>query len=73
MANGSTTRYTDAPYNISFDSNTYTAQGVFLGVSETEENADDDSNRPQRELRGGTGSAGAGNLINMPESESEQQ
>ena len=40
MANGSTTRYTDAPYNISFDSNTYTAQGVFLGVSETEENAD---------------------------------
>ncbi len=42
-------------------------------VEETEENADDDSNRPQRELRGGTGSAGAGNLINMPESESEQQ
>ena len=40
MANGSTTRYTDAPYNISFNSNTYTAQGVFLGVSETEENAD---------------------------------
>ena len=40
MANGTTTRYTDAPYNISFNSNTYTAQGVFLGVSETEENAD---------------------------------
>lgn len=40
MANGSTTRYTDAPYNISFNANTYTAQGVFLGVSETEENAD---------------------------------
>lgn len=40
MANGSTTRYTDAPYNISFNSNTYTAQGVFLNVSETEENAD---------------------------------
>ncbi|NBS89492.1 S1 RNA-binding domain-containing protein [bacterium] len=42
-------------------------------VEETEETSDDDSNRPQRELRGGTGSAGAGNLINMPESESEQQ
>ncbi len=42
-------------------------------VEETEETPDDDSNRPQRELRGGTGSAGAGNLINMPESESEQQ
>jgi hypothetical protein len=40
MSNGSTTRYTDAPYNITFNSNTYTAQGVFLGVSETEENAD---------------------------------
>lgn len=40
MANGSTTRYTDAPYNISFNSNTYTAQGAFLNVSETEENAD---------------------------------
>ena len=42
-------------------------------VEETEETPDDDSNRPQRELRGGTGSAGAGNLINMPESESDQQ
>ena len=43
-------------------------------VEETEENADDDSaNRPQRELRGGTGSAGAGNLINMPESEPGQE
>lgn len=40
-------------------------------VEEPEETAGDDSNRPQRELRGGTGSAGAGNLINMPESESE--
>jgi len=40
MANGSTTRYTDAPYNITFNSNTYTAQGAFLNVSETEENAD---------------------------------
>jgi len=40
MANGSTTRYTDAPYNITFNSNTYTAQGTFLNVSETEENAD---------------------------------
>lgn len=40
MANGSTTRYTDAPYDISFNSNTYTAQGAFLNVSETEENAD---------------------------------
>jgi len=38
-------------------------------VEETEETPDDDSNRPQRELRGGTGSAGAGNLINMPESD----
>ena len=38
-------------------------------VEEPEETAGDDSNRPQRELRGGTGSAGAGNLINMPESE----
>ena len=42
-------------------------------VEEPEETAGDDSNRPQRELRGGTGSAGAGNLINMPESESDQQ
>jgi len=42
-------------------------------VEETEETAEDDSNKPQRELRGGTGSAGAGNLINMPESESDQQ
>ena len=42
-------------------------------VEEAEETSDDDSNRPQRELRGGTGSAGAGNLINMPESESDQQ
>jgi hypothetical protein len=40
MSNGSTTRYTDAPYNITFNSNTYTAQGAFLNVSETEENAD---------------------------------
>lgn len=40
MADGSTTRYTDAPYNITFNSNTYTAQGTFLNVSETEENAD---------------------------------
>jgi hypothetical protein len=40
MSNGSTTRYTDAPYNITFNSNTYTAQGTFLNVSETEENAD---------------------------------
>jgi hypothetical protein len=40
MANGSTTRYTDAPYDITFNSNTYTAQGAFLNVSETEENAD---------------------------------
>ena len=42
-------------------------------VEETEETAEDDSSKPQRELRGGTGSAGAGNLINMPESESDQQ
>jgi hypothetical protein len=42
-------------------------------VEETEETAEDDSNKPQRELRGGTGSAGAGNLINMPESEPDQQ
>ena len=42
-------------------------------VEETEETSDDDSNRPQKELRGGTGSAGAGNLINMPESEPDQQ
>ncbi|NBR05019.1 MAG: 30S ribosomal protein S1 [Planctomycetes bacterium] len=41
-------------------------------VEETEETADEAANRPQRELRGGTGSAGAGNLINMPESEPGQ-
>jgi len=40
MSNGTTTRYTDAPYNITFNSNTYTAQGAFLNISETEENAD---------------------------------
>ena len=40
MADNSTTRYTDAPYNITFNSNTYTAQGAFLNISETEENAD---------------------------------
>lgn len=41
-------------------------------VEETEETVDEAANRPQRELRGGTGSAGAGNLINMPESEPGQ-
>ena len=30
---------------------------------------EENSNRPQRELRGGTGSSGPGNLINMPEKE----
>lgn len=40
MADNSTTRYTDAPYNVTYNSNTYTAQGSFLSVSETEENAD---------------------------------
>ena len=40
MANNTITRYTDAPYNVTFNSNTYTAQGSFLAVGETEENAD---------------------------------
>ena len=40
MPDNSVTRYTDAPFNISFNSNTYTAQGEFLSISETEENAD---------------------------------
>jgi small subunit ribosomal protein S1 len=42
---------------------------------EPEENTEDESaaNRPQRELRGGTGSAGAGNLINMPEKDAEKE
>jgi len=37
---------------------------------EPEETSDEDSaNKPSRELRGGTGSSGPGNLINMPEKE----
>jgi len=40
MPDNTTTRYTDAPFNVSFNSNTYTAQGEFLSISETEENAD---------------------------------
>lgn len=40
MPDASVTRYTDAPFTITFNSNTYTAQGEFLSISETEENAD---------------------------------
>jgi hypothetical protein len=40
MPDASVTRYTDAPFNITFNSNSYTAQGEFLSISETEENAD---------------------------------
>jgi hypothetical protein len=32
--------YTDAPYDISYFSNTYQAQGNFLGISETTENSE---------------------------------
>ena len=32
--------YTDAPYDISYFSNTYEAQGNFLGISETTENSE---------------------------------
>ena len=37
---GSTQYYTDAPFDVVFDSNTYQAQGNFLGVSNVEENAE---------------------------------
>ena len=37
---GSTQYYTNAPFSIVFDSNTYEAQGNFLGVTEVEENAE---------------------------------
>ena len=38
--NGGTNKYyTDAPFDIAYDGNTYDAQGSFLGVSETSENA----------------------------------
>ena len=36
----STVYYTDAPFDIDYDSNTYEAQGTFLGVSAVEENAE---------------------------------
>lgn len=32
--------YTDAPHDISYFGNTYVAQGNFLGISETQENAE---------------------------------
>ena len=34
---GSTLRYTDGPFDITYDGNTYEAQGNFLGISETSE------------------------------------
>lgn len=37
---GSDLRFTDAPFNISYDGNTFEAQGKFLGISETSETAD---------------------------------
>ena len=37
---GSDLRFTDAPFNISYDGNTFEAQGKFLGISEASETAD---------------------------------
>lgn len=37
---GATVYFTDAAYDLVFDGNTYLAQGTFLSVSATEENAD---------------------------------
>ena len=37
---GTDLRFTDAPFNISYDGNTFEAQGKFLGISETSETAD---------------------------------
>ena len=37
---GSTQYYTNAPFDIVFDSNTYQAQADFLGVTDVEENAE---------------------------------
>ena len=37
---GSTIYYTDAPFDVDYDGNTYQAQGNFLGVSNVEENAE---------------------------------
>jgi len=37
---GSNRRYTDAPFDITFDSNVFEAQGHFLGISEAGEVAD---------------------------------
>ena len=37
---GGTQYLTDAPFDIAYDSNTYTAQGSFLGITDVEENAD---------------------------------
>jgi hypothetical protein len=37
---GSNKFYTDAPFDIAYDGDTYEAQGNFLGISETSETAD---------------------------------
>lgn len=37
---GSTQFYTNAPFDVVYDSNTYQAQGNFLGVTDVEENAE---------------------------------
>lgn len=38
--NGSDLYYTDAPFDLTYDGDTYEAQGSFLGISETSETAD---------------------------------
>jgi len=40
LSTGSTIRFTDGPYDVTFAGNTYSAQGNFLNISDTDEQAD---------------------------------
>tara|TARA_R100000995_G_scaffold84764_1_gene64692 strand:+ start:2018 stop:2596 length:579 start_codon:yes stop_codon:yes gene_type:complete len=39
QADGTTVRYTDNPFNLTYEGNTYSAQGEFIAVSETQLNS----------------------------------